>query len=92
MAALSGAIFEDADRLQEHLLAAGLRPYEDFEILTVTISDGALEIDPCGRLETLIPHLERFAIERGYWCFPFDKVTGTLSLVRCDDPPPDSYR
>ena len=85
MTALSGAIFEDAERLSEHLEGEGFRPYEDFEILTVTLSDGALEVDPCGRLEELRPYLESFGEERGYVLFPFDPETGTISLHRRRD-------
>jgi hypothetical protein len=82
MTTLSGRIFEDAEELREYLADRGLRPYEDFEILTATISDGALEVDPCGNLEELRPHLEAFANRLGYWVFPFDPETGTVSLVR----------
>ncbi|HLU47358.1 MAG TPA: hypothetical protein VK116_04715 [Planctomycetota bacterium] len=84
MTRLDGTIFGDAEKLQEHLAAQGLRPYDDFEILTATIADGALEIDPCGRLEILGPHLDSFAATFGYWVFPFDPVNGTVSLIRID--------
>ena len=93
MQQLSGSLFEDAERLRAHLSDRGFRPYEDFEIITVTLGDGSLEIDPCGRLDELRPHLESFAAALGYWVFPRDIETGTVSLVRyfSDDPlaPPD---
>lgn len=85
MAALSGAIFEDAERLSHHLADQGFLPYEDFELLTVTLSDGALEVDPYDQLEKLRPHLESFGNALGYRVFPFDSERGTISLRRCGD-------
>ena len=85
MTATNGAIFEDAERLSQHLTDQGFRPYEDFELLTVTLSDGALEIDPYGQLEKLQPHLESFGNALGYRVFPFDVESGTISLRRCGD-------
>lgn len=82
MTTLDGTIFDDAERLKEHLADRGLRAYEDFEVLTATISDGGLEVDPCGRREALLPHLESFGAAFGYWVFPFDPIAGTISLVR----------
>ncbi len=85
MTALSGAIFEDAERLSQHLADQGFRPYEDFELLTVTLSDGALEVDPYDQLEKLRPHLESFGNALGYRVFPFDSESGTISLRCCGD-------
>ena len=82
MTRLGGAIFEEAERLRDFLAERGFRPYRDFEIVTVTLSDGALEIDPFGQLERLRPTLEAFANARGFWLLPFDPYAGTLSLVR----------
>ncbi len=83
MAALIGTIFEDAERLSHHLADQGFHPYQDFELLTVTLSDGALEIDPRDQLEKLRPHLESFGDALGYRVFPFDSERGTVSLRRC---------
>ena len=83
MTALSGAIFEDAERLSHHLADEGFHPYEDFELLTVTLSDGALEVDPYDQLDKLRPHLESFANALGYRVFPFDSEKGTISLRLC---------
>ena len=85
MTSTSGAIFEDAERLSQHLADQGFRPYEDFELLTVTLSDGALEVDPYGQLEKLQPHLESFGNALGYRVFPFDPESGTISLRRGGD-------
>lgn len=85
MTALSGAIFEDAERLSQHLAEHGFRLYADFELLTVTLSDGALEVDPYDQLEKLRPHLESFGTALGYRVFPFDSDSGTISLRRCGD-------
>ncbi len=85
MTATNGAIFEDAERLSQHLANQGFRPYEDFELLTVTLSDGALEVDPYGQLEKLQPHLESFGNALGFRVFPFDPESGTISLRRGGD-------
>ncbi len=85
MTATNGAIFEDAERLSQHLADQGFRPYEDFELLTVTLSDGALEVDPYGQLEKLQPHLESFGNALGFRVFPFDPESGTISLRRGGD-------
>ena len=54
MSSLDAAVFEDAGRLQEWLVSHQRTPYVDFEILTVTLSDGALEVDPMGDLKSLM--------------------------------------
>lgn len=74
--------FEDADRLQDLLADCDFLPYIDFEIITVTLSDGALEVDPKGNLPALLPHLRDFAGRRGYRVCPLDPDTGTVSLLR----------
>ena len=82
MSSLDAAVFEDADRLQEWLVSHQRIPYVDFEILTVTLSDGALEVDPKGDLASLRPLLEEFAAAHGYRVAPFDVETGTVSLKK----------
>ena len=82
MSSLDAAVFEDADRLQEWLVSHHRRPYIDFEILTVTLSDGALEVDPKGNLKSLMPLLEEFGEAHGYAVAPFDVETGTISLKK----------
>ncbi len=82
MSSLDAAVFEDAVRLQEWLTRHERVPYIDFEILTVTLSDGALEVDPKGDLESLAPLLKSFASAYGYSVAPFDVDTGTVSLRR----------
>ena len=66
MIGLDAAMFEDAEALQEWLANNGFAPYVDFEILTVTLSDGGLEVDPMGDLKTLLPFLREFAARHGY--------------------------
>jgi len=78
----AAVVFEDAEKLQDWLARHEQRPYVDFEILTVTLSDGALELDPMGNAETLRPLLEDFARDNGYSVNPFDPETGTISLLR----------
>ena len=73
---------QDAENLQDWLARHELRPYVDFEILAVTMSDGALELDPMGNAETLRPLLEGFAQDHGYNVNPFDPEAGTISLMR----------
>ena len=75
-------VFEDADRLQSWLSKREQTPYIDFEILTVTLSDGALEVDPMGNTERLVPLLQQFAELHGYVVNPFDPESGTISLLR----------
>ena len=82
MSSLDAAVFEDADRLQEWLVSHQRTPYVDFEILTVTLSDGALEVDPKGDLKSLMPLLESFGQAHGYDVAPFDAETGTVSLKK----------
>ena len=82
MSSLDAAVFEDAGRLQEWLVSHQRTPYVDFEILTVTLSDGALEVDPMGDLKSLMPLLERFGQAHGYDVAPFDVETGTVSLKK----------
>ena len=82
MSSLDAAVFEDANRLQEWLASHQRKPYVDFEILTVTLSDGALEVDPKGDLESLRPLLEAFGQAHGYDVAPFDVETGTVSLKK----------
>lgn len=84
MSSFDAAILEDADWLQDWLVSQGRTPYIDFEILTVTFSDGALEVDPKGDLETLLPLLRTFAAAYGYEVAPFDVETGSVSLFRSD--------
>ena len=75
-------VFEDAGRLQDWLATHERTPYVDFEILTVTLGDGAVEVDPKGQVEDLIPLLEGFARLNGYDVGPFDPDSGTISLFR----------
>jgi hypothetical protein len=76
------AVLEDRDRLEHWLAAQGFTPYVDFEILTVMLEGGAVEIDPMGRLDVLLPALEAFAARHGFLVAPFDPETGTVSIVR----------
>ena len=75
-------VFEDADRLKDWLSSREQTPYIDFEILTVTLSDGALEVDPMGNADRLEPLLRQFAQMHGYVVNPFDPESGTISLLR----------
>lgn len=84
MSTFDAAILEDADRLQDWLVSQGRTPYIDFEILTVTLSDGALEVDPKGDLQSLMPLLQTFAAAYGYEVAPFDVETGSVSILRSD--------
>ena len=77
----SSAIFEHADRLQDWLHDRKKTPYVDFEILTATLTDGILEVDPMGNADGLMPLLEEFADANGYLVGPFDPGTGTISLL-----------
>ena len=76
------AVLADAERLQEWLVGHEQRPYVDFEILTVTLSDQALEVDPMGNAQALVPLLERFAARHRYDVGPLNPETGTISLLR----------
>ncbi len=82
MTGLDAVIFEDAEALQEWLANNGFAPYVDFEILTVTLSDGGLEIDPMGGLKILLPFLREFAAHHGYEVQPLDPETGSISLLK----------
>ena len=73
-------VFEDADRLSVWLAKHYLVPFVDFEILTVTLDNAAIEIDPKGDLERLLIALRRFADEEDFAVFPFDEDTGTLTI------------
>ncbi len=76
------AVLQDAERLQNWLARNEQTPYIHFELLTVTLSDGALEVDPMGNMEALLPLLEEFARANGYEVNPFDPDSGTISLLR----------
>ena len=82
MSSLDAAVFEDAGRLQEWLVSHQRTPYVDFEILTVTLSDGALEVDPKGDVQSLMPLLRSFGKAYGYDVAPFDVESGTVSLKK----------
>jgi hypothetical protein len=82
MHSLDAEIFQDAERLEDALAESNFVPYIDFEIITVTLSDGALELDPKGNLKLLMPALEAFAEDNGYRVRPFDPDMGTISLTR----------
>lgn len=82
MNSLDATVFEDAESLKEWLAENGLVPYADFELLTVTLSDGALEIDPMGNQARLLTYLRRFALLWGYRVQPFDPETGSISLLK----------
>ena len=51
----------------------------------MTLSDGALEVDPYDQLEKLRLHLESFGNALGYRVLPFDSESGTISLRCCGD-------
>jgi len=82
MYGLDSAVFEDAERLEAWLADRGLRPYVDFEILGISPSDAALEVDPKGAVERIASFLEVFARRSGYTVAPFDPEHGTISLSR----------
>ena len=82
MTNLDATIFEDAARLEQWLADCDFVPYIDFELITVTMSDGALEIDPKGNVKRLSPYLEKFAGQNGYTVEPLDPERGTVSLLR----------
>ena len=74
------AVFEDAESLGEWLADSGLVPFIDFEILTVTLDDAAIEIDPIGEPDRLLPLLRTFAEAEGFALFPFEEDVGTLTI------------
>lgn len=74
-------LFEDISRLVDHLAERGLVPYEDFEVLTASLSAGSIEIDPFGEPDRLLPHLDSFADVNGYVVLPRDEHTGAVELL-----------
>ena len=74
------AVFEDAESLGEWLADSGLVSFVEFEILTVTLDDAAIEIDPIGEPERLLPVRREFAEAEGFAVFPFDEDVGTLTI------------
>lgn len=80
MNGLDAIAFEDAERLEEWLSANELTPYVDFEILTVTLSDAAVEVDPKGNPGRIARLLEDFGARYGYDVLPVDPDTGIVSL------------
>ena len=78
----NSSVLWDADQLTEWLQAQGFVPYADFEFLAVTLSDGAIEIDPMGQFARLLPALESFSARFGYEVLPSDPETGNVCLIQ----------
>ena len=76
------AVLEDRERLEAWLNARGLVPYIDFEILTVSLEEASVELDPMGNTDRLLPHLDAFAAAEGFDVLPFDPETGSVTLLR----------
>ena len=74
-------LFEDVPRLGDYLAGRGLVPYQDFEVLTTSLSCGTIEIDPFGQPERLLPHLDAFADANGYIVLPHGEFAGALELL-----------
>jgi len=74
-------LFQDVPRLGDHLERRGLVSYQDFEVLTASLSCGTIEIDPFGQPGRLLPHLDAFAAANGYVVLPHDEYSGALELL-----------